>query len=213
MSANGDAFVRLGELHVQRAAWAAVIAAVQRGIEKGRLEDPGNAELLLGIAHYSRKDFASAVPFFELSAKRRPLAGSYLQAIAHKAEWHRAFRRRGSTRWKRSLWPQRGSTVFLWAGVPLCARPRREKNRLQTAAYARVERRSARFRRSCLEPIERAWPTGRSVRRWRSERSARRRPRALKIAISAGFSGHSVLVSAHEVMVRSHAGDTVQDSR
>lgn len=84
MAASGDTFVRLGELQVQREDWAAVIAAVQRGVEKGRLKDPGNAQLLLGIAHYSRKDFASAVPFFErarLSDKHRPLADSYLQAI------------------------------------------------------------------------------------------------------------------------------------
>ena len=84
MAASGDTFVRLGELQVQREDWPAVIAAVQRGVDKGELNDPGNAQLLLGIAHYSRKDFASAVPFFERAAqspKHRTLAESYLQAI------------------------------------------------------------------------------------------------------------------------------------
>jgi len=81
---SGDTFVRLGELQVQRADWRAAIAAVERGIEKSRLKDPGNAQLLIGVAHYNRKDYGAAVPFFERARqwdKHRPIADSYLQAI------------------------------------------------------------------------------------------------------------------------------------
>ena len=84
MAANGDAFIRLGEVQVQREDWAAAIAAVQRGVDKGQLKDPGNAQLMLGIAHYSQKEFAAARPFFERarqSDKHRQIADSYLQAI------------------------------------------------------------------------------------------------------------------------------------
>lgn len=84
LAPSGDTFVRLGEVQVQRQDWAAAIAAVQRGVDKGRLKDPGIAQLMLGIAHYSQKNFDSAVPFFErarLSDKHRPIADSYLQAI------------------------------------------------------------------------------------------------------------------------------------
>jgi TolA-binding protein len=74
----------LGEVHAQRDDWPAAIAAVQRGVDKGQLKDPGNAQLWLGIAHYSQKSFEAAVPFFErarLSDKHRPMADNYLQAI------------------------------------------------------------------------------------------------------------------------------------
>ena len=84
MAPNGDAFIRLGEVQVQREDWAAAIAAVQRGVDKGQLKDPGNAQLMLGIAHYSQKEFAAARPFFERarqSDKHRQIADSYLQAI------------------------------------------------------------------------------------------------------------------------------------
>jgi tetratricopeptide (TPR) repeat protein len=84
MAPNGDTFVRLGEVQVQREDWPAAIAAIQRGVDKGQLKDPGNAQLMLGIAHYSQKNFAAARPFFERarqSDKHRQIADSYLQAI------------------------------------------------------------------------------------------------------------------------------------
>jgi len=84
LAPNGETFVRLGEVQVQREDWPAAIAAIQRGIDKGQLKDPGNAQLWLGIAHYSQKTYADAVPFLERarqSAKHQPLADNYLQAI------------------------------------------------------------------------------------------------------------------------------------
>jgi tetratricopeptide (TPR) repeat protein len=81
---NGDMFVRLGEVHVQRYDWDGAIAAIQRGVEKGRLKDLAHAQLMLGVAHYNRKDYEAAVPFFNLarqSQQHRPIADSYLQAI------------------------------------------------------------------------------------------------------------------------------------
>jgi tetratricopeptide (TPR) repeat protein len=84
LAPNGDTFIRLGEVHVQREDWAAAIAAVQRGVEKGQLRDPGNAQLMLGIAHYNQKKYAEAEPYFQRarqSDKHRQIADSYLQAI------------------------------------------------------------------------------------------------------------------------------------
>jgi tetratricopeptide (TPR) repeat protein len=84
LSANGDLFIRLGEVQVQREDWPAAITAIQRGIDKGQIKDPANAQLLLGIAHYSQKDLTAARPFFERarqSAQHRQIADSYLQAI------------------------------------------------------------------------------------------------------------------------------------
>jgi len=84
LAPSGDTFVRLGELQGQRDDWPAAIAAIQRGVDKGQLKDPGNAQLWLGIAHYSQKNFEAAIPFFERarqSDKHRAMADNYLQAI------------------------------------------------------------------------------------------------------------------------------------
>jgi tetratricopeptide (TPR) repeat protein len=84
LAPTGDTFVRLGEVHAQREDWPAAIAAIRRGIDKGPLKDSGNAELWLGIAHYSQKSLEAAVPFFERarqSDRHRQVAESYLQAI------------------------------------------------------------------------------------------------------------------------------------
>jgi tetratricopeptide (TPR) repeat protein len=85
LSANGDIFVRLGEVHVQREDWAAAIDSIQRGLDKGQLKDPGNAQLLMGIAYFSEKKYSDARPFFERAQrieKHRQIATSYLQAIS-----------------------------------------------------------------------------------------------------------------------------------
>ena len=84
LAPTGDTFVRLGEVQVQREDWPAAIAALQRGVDKGQLKDPGSAQLMLGIAHYSQKNYDDAVPFFQRarqSDKHRQIADSYLQAI------------------------------------------------------------------------------------------------------------------------------------
>jgi tetratricopeptide (TPR) repeat protein len=84
LAPSGDTFVRLGEVQVQREDWQAAIAAIQRGVDKGQLKDPGNAQLMLGIAHFSQKNYDAARPFFERarqSDRHRQVAESYLQAI------------------------------------------------------------------------------------------------------------------------------------
>jgi TolA-binding protein len=85
LSATGDIFVRLGEVQVQREDWQGALTALQRGVEKGQLKDAANAQLLMGIAHFSQKNYGDARPFFERaqrSEKHRQIATSYLQAIS-----------------------------------------------------------------------------------------------------------------------------------
>ena len=53
LSDDGNLFVRLGQVHLQREEWSEAAEQLQQAIEKGGLEDPGNAELLLGIAYYN----------------------------------------------------------------------------------------------------------------------------------------------------------------
>ena len=85
LSSSGDAFVRLAEVHVQRADWTAAQSALERGIGKGQLKDAANAHLLMGIVLYSQHKLAESRSWFEraqASERYRRTAKSYLQLIA-----------------------------------------------------------------------------------------------------------------------------------
>jgi len=85
LATTGESFVRLAEVHVQRADWPAAQAALERGLGKGQLKDTANAQLLMGIALYSQHKLADARPWFEraqVSERYRQTAKSYLQLIA-----------------------------------------------------------------------------------------------------------------------------------
>jgi Flp pilus assembly protein TadD len=84
LSDTGDLYVRLGEVQVQRENWSAAEEALRRGLEKGRLKDPGNAQLLLGIASYSQKKPKEARTWFERArahGKSRNQAEGWLEHI------------------------------------------------------------------------------------------------------------------------------------
>jgi tetratricopeptide (TPR) repeat protein len=53
LSEDGKLYVRLGQVHMQSEAWNEASGLLEKAVEKGGLEDPGNAELLLGIAYYN----------------------------------------------------------------------------------------------------------------------------------------------------------------
>jgi tetratricopeptide (TPR) repeat protein len=89
LSSSGDAFVRLAEVHVQRADWAAAQVALERGIDKGQLKDAANAHLLMGIALFNQHKLADSRPWFEraqASERYRQTAKSYLQLIASQLD-------------------------------------------------------------------------------------------------------------------------------
>jgi tetratricopeptide (TPR) repeat protein len=60
LSEDGNLYVRLGQVHMQREAWGEASALLEKAVEKGGLKDPGNAELLLGIAYYNGAQVARA---------------------------------------------------------------------------------------------------------------------------------------------------------
>jgi tetratricopeptide (TPR) repeat protein len=53
LAKNGNLYVRLGQVYMQREAWEEAAEVLQQAIAKGDLKDPGNAQLLLGIAYYN----------------------------------------------------------------------------------------------------------------------------------------------------------------
>lgn len=84
LTTGGDAFVRLAELQVQRADWAAAQSALERALAKGHLKDPADAHVLMGLALLSQHKLSEARPWFEraqLSDKHRQTAKGYLQLI------------------------------------------------------------------------------------------------------------------------------------
>jgi tetratricopeptide (TPR) repeat protein len=84
MSSNGDLFVRLGEVEIQRNEWSSASQAINRGIDKGNLKDAAYAQLMLGIALFNQKKLPEAANWFQKaksSSKQRKTAEGYLQLI------------------------------------------------------------------------------------------------------------------------------------
>lgn len=65
LAENGELWVRLAQVHVQRENWDAATAALRKGIDKGGLLDPGDANLLMGIAFYSQERRQEARTWFQ----------------------------------------------------------------------------------------------------------------------------------------------------
>jgi tetratricopeptide (TPR) repeat protein len=81
-SGDGNLFVRIAQVHLERGENSEAVAALQKGLAKGGLDDPGNAYLLVGIAHTTEKRFGPARSAF---AK----AGGYEKSRASAAKWTR----------------------------------------------------------------------------------------------------------------------------
>lgn len=81
-SGDGNLFVRIAQVHLERGENPQAVTALQKGLAKGGLDDPGNAYLLVGIAHTSEKRFG---PAREAFAK----AGNYEKNRAAAAQWTR----------------------------------------------------------------------------------------------------------------------------
>jgi tetratricopeptide (TPR) repeat protein len=81
---NGDLYVRLAEVLMQREKWPAAQDALQHGIDKGGLKNTGNAKLLMGIAIYSQKKPQEALKWFQQARdypEQRKQADGWVQHI------------------------------------------------------------------------------------------------------------------------------------
>jgi Tfp pilus assembly protein PilF len=87
-AADGRADLRLGQLLIQQKRFPEASDALSRAIAKGRLDEPAQAELLLGIARFENGDYAAArapLEKAEADTKTRAEAREYLDALADKA--------------------------------------------------------------------------------------------------------------------------------
>jgi tetratricopeptide (TPR) repeat protein len=69
LAPGGELYVRLAQVHLQREKWGEAASALGRALDKGGLDNPGDAELLMGIAIYSQKKPAQARPWFSRARK------------------------------------------------------------------------------------------------------------------------------------------------
>ena len=53
LSPEGDLYVRLGQVRLLKEDWDGAVAALKSGLAKGGVDDPGQAEQLLGITYYN----------------------------------------------------------------------------------------------------------------------------------------------------------------
>jgi tetratricopeptide (TPR) repeat protein len=83
LSPNGDLYVRLGQVYVQRQDWAPASNAFQKAIDKGGLKDVGATQLLMGIALYSQKQPKEARAWFQKASQHDKVKKQADSWIAH----------------------------------------------------------------------------------------------------------------------------------
>jgi len=83
LSPNGDLFVRLGQVYVQRQDWGPASNAFQKAIDKGGLKDLGSTQLLMGITLYSQKQPKEARVWFQKASQHDKVKKQADSWIAH----------------------------------------------------------------------------------------------------------------------------------
>jgi len=76
---DGELYLRLAHVQVEREDWTAARKSLTRALEKGHLSDPGNAYLLLGVASASDADWAAARRAFQAAAGHEKTAAAAKQ--------------------------------------------------------------------------------------------------------------------------------------
>jgi tetratricopeptide (TPR) repeat protein len=86
-SGDGDLYVRLAQIQFERKEWGGVRESLGRALGKGKLADPGGAQLLLGIASVNDEKWEQARTAFTAAAqyeKNRRSAEQWLIEIEPK---------------------------------------------------------------------------------------------------------------------------------
>ncbi|MBW2444367.1 MAG: tetratricopeptide repeat protein [Deltaproteobacteria bacterium] len=83
LSADGDLFVRLAQVHLEREDSTAALKALRKALEKGKLAEPGKAQLLRGIAFSGSKQFGPARTALTAAQKYEKSRHQAQQWMAH----------------------------------------------------------------------------------------------------------------------------------
>jgi tetratricopeptide (TPR) repeat protein len=87
LAPDGDLYLLLGQLYLQRERFELAIDALEKGLQKVKPEQRGSAHLLLGIAQLGDEQFAEAERSFKLAvgdAKVHRAAESYLKFLEER---------------------------------------------------------------------------------------------------------------------------------
>jgi len=91
LSDNGNAYMRLAQVYLEREDWHAARGALAQAIDKGGLTSPGHAYLLLGIADANEKRWTEAEQSFQQAVAYDPVKASaeyWLKQLASQREMH-----------------------------------------------------------------------------------------------------------------------------
>jgi tetratricopeptide (TPR) repeat protein len=89
LAADGNGYVRLGQLYVEREDWDEARDALELALTKGQLRHPGHAQLLLGIAHANQEEWGAAERAFAAARhdeKTEKAADYWLKHLASRQE-------------------------------------------------------------------------------------------------------------------------------
>lgn len=92
MSNNGDLFMRLGQVHVQREQWDDAEQALRQAMDKGNLDDEGQTYLLMGISVFNQDNMNGAREWFVRAsrfAQQREMSQDYIKLIDAKRQQQR----------------------------------------------------------------------------------------------------------------------------
>ena len=84
---SGDLFMRLGQVQIQREQWQEAANALQQAMQKGDLEDAGQANLLMGIALFNLDRLGDAREYFQRASRsdeHGDMARDYIKLIDSK---------------------------------------------------------------------------------------------------------------------------------
>ncbi len=88
LSDDGDLYVRLAQVRMQREEWAQAVEMLEKAIAKGDLKKPGNAQLLLGVSYYNDEHVGQARSSFARARKHddtRTQADQWISHIEHES--------------------------------------------------------------------------------------------------------------------------------
>jgi tetratricopeptide (TPR) repeat protein len=89
LSESGDLYLRVAEIHEEREEWQKAVDAVSHAVEKGKLKNAAEAEILMGVAFINQKKLKEARTRFQKAAqderKRNEAQGwlRYIENVTH----------------------------------------------------------------------------------------------------------------------------------
>jgi tetratricopeptide (TPR) repeat protein len=84
LAATGNLYLQLAQIHVLDEEWEKAVAVLRKALAKGGLTEPGQAQLLLGIAYYNEHQLTEARSWFaraQQSGATRKQAETWLQYV------------------------------------------------------------------------------------------------------------------------------------